>query len=84
MPIDLNLIKDVKAEQKPIGADPELQKRHAEWADSRRKFNEERKTASRTPGPSPWQKHYFQGKLLDGAPGIDPGAHLTKTNTDIE
>lgn len=83
-PIDLNLIKEVQVDVKPLSADPELEQRHNAWAESRRKFNEERKTAPRTPGPSPWQKHYFQGKLPDGAPGVDADAHLTKTTTDIE
>lgn len=84
MPIDLDIIKDVLVEQKPLSADPELEQRHKAWAESRRKFNEDRKTAPRTPGPSPWQKHYFQGKLPDGAPGVDADAHLTKTMIDIE
>lgn len=82
VPIDLNLIKDIKVEQKPLATDPELQARHAAWAESRRKFNEDRKVAPRGPGPSPWQKHYFQGKLLDGSSGTD--AHLTKTNTEVD
>lgn len=84
VPIDLTVIKEVKAVEKPITADPALHKAHAEWSESRRKFNEERKTAPRTPGPSPWQKHYFQGKLLNGAPGVDPEAHMTKTNTEVD
>lgn len=84
VPIDLNLIKNIQVEHKPLAADPELQARHNTWAESRRKFNDERKTAPPSPGPSPWQKHYFQGKLPDGAPGVDPEAHLTKTSTELD
>jgi hypothetical protein len=84
VPLDLALIRDLKVTQRDIAEEPELQKSYTAWAESRRKFNAERKTAPRTPGPSPWQKHYFQGKLPDGQPGVDAEAHLTKTSTEIE
>lgn len=84
VPIDLGLIKDVKAIERKITDDPELNQRYTEWAESRRKFNAELKAAPRAPGPSPWQKHYFQGRLLDGQPGTESGRHLTKTSTEVE
>jgi len=76
-PIQRNLIEDFKVKMDHIDSDPTLKKQFLMYKESREEFNRDAKLFDK----DGWQKHYFQGKYIDGT--SCPFDHKTKLKLDI-
>jgi len=69
------LVEQVEPEIRAMATDPEVSEAYAEWAESRRLFNEGLKIPGSEAQAAKWQKDYFRGKTRFGA---TPPDHRTK------
>jgi anti-sigma factor RsiW len=74
-PVKRGLIEEVEPEIRAMDTDPEVSEAYAEWAESRRNFNEGLKVPGSEEQAAKWQKDYFRGKARFGATPLD---HRTK------
>ena len=75
-PVARDLVEQVEPEIRPLSSDPELKRRHDQWAESRAAFNRELRVSGSAAQQEKWQKHYSRGRHPDGTPG--PDDHRTK------
>jgi hypothetical protein len=75
-PIPRNLVEQVQPEIRDLTAEPDLLRRHIEWATSRATFNQQLHVAGSAAQEEKWEKHYARGRHPDGEPGTDD--HRTK------
>jgi hypothetical protein len=71
VPVDVSLFEAIRPVVAPLASDPDLERRHIEWHESRAAFVE----AIRTPDQIGWQKTYTRGERVDGT-SVD--GHLTR------
>jgi len=74
-PLQRGLVEQVEPEIRAMATDPEVSEAYAEWAESRRLFNEGLKIPGSEAQAAKWQKDYFRGKARFGA---TPPDHRTK------
>ena len=73
-PINLDVLENAQPEIFSIDEDPELAEAYKTWSEGRKEFNE-----TKDPHSKEWQKHYYQGKDLDGG---EHGDHRTALKLD--
>lgn len=74
-PVKRGLIEHVEPEIRSMDEDPEVSQAYAEWAESRRKFNEGLKIPGSEAQAEKWQKDYFRGGTRFGE---SPPDHRTR------
>jgi anti-sigma factor RsiW len=74
------MVEEVEPEIRAMATDPEVSEAYAEWAESRRLFNEGLKIPGSEARAAKWQKDYFRGKARFGA---TPPDHHTKLRPKV-
>jgi hypothetical protein len=71
-PVQRGVLETIEPRLAPLGDDPELAARFADWSRLRQGFHDKMRTTSEELRPSAkWQKHYYRGVDVSGARLID-------------
>jgi hypothetical protein len=65
-PIRRGELEDIEPQQRPLAAEPELERQYKEWTASRSQFNKDLKQPGSQAQAERWQKRYYQGLDPDG------------------
>lgn len=66
VPLQRGLAESLEPSQRPLSADPDRQETYQRWKESRRRFNEGLAANDPEYAKQGWQRHYMQGRDLDG------------------
>jgi hypothetical protein len=74
VPLELRLLEQLRPELRLVSDDPDLERRHGEWKQSRERFLAESRVLFSPAHEQGWQRDYFQGSPELGA---SPSEHRT-------